>query len=61
MGNGQSLGRLVLFLVVNVVRKLGGLVVASNRAEGGSSVALTLPLPDPAVGCLEGKARKENR
>lgn len=38
---GAGLG---LFLVVNVVRKLGGLVVASNRAEGGSSVALTLPL-----------------
>ncbi|MFN3791751.1 ATP-binding protein [Massilia sp.] len=38
---GRGLG---LFLAVNVVRKLGGSVVAANRAEGGAQVSLTLPL-----------------
>jgi two-component system sensor histidine kinase RegB len=38
---GRGLG---LFLVVNVARMLGGAVTASNRAEGGASVRLTLPL-----------------
>jgi two-component system sensor histidine kinase RegB len=38
---GSGLG---LFLVVNVVRKLGGTVTARNREEGGAEVALTLPL-----------------
>jgi len=38
---GSGLG---LFLVVNVVRKLGGSVSAGNRAEGGAKVTLSLPL-----------------
>nr|WP_027864032.1 ATP-binding protein [Massilia alkalitolerans] len=38
---GRGLG---LFLAVNVVRKLGGSVVAANRAEGGAQVSLRLPL-----------------
>ncbi|MCQ8781346.1 ATP-binding protein [Mangrovibrevibacter kandeliae] len=38
---GSGLG---LFLVVNVMRKLGGAVAAGNRAEGGAEVTLTLPL-----------------
>nr|WP_211110390.1 ATP-binding protein [Acuticoccus mangrovi] len=37
-------GGLGLYLVVNVVRKLGGTVSAQNRATGGASVVLTLPL-----------------
>jgi two-component system sensor histidine kinase RegB len=38
---GSGLG---LFLVVNVLRKLGGSVAAGNLPEGGASVTLTLPL-----------------
>lgn len=38
---GAGLG---LFLVVNVVRKLGGQVTATNRPEGGAQVAIELPL-----------------
>jgi two-component system sensor histidine kinase RegB len=38
---GSGLG---LFLVMNVVRKLGGTVTAANAAEGGAIVTLTLPL-----------------
>jgi two-component system sensor histidine kinase RegB len=38
---GRGLG---LFLVVNVVRKLGGHVTAANRAGGGAAVTITLPL-----------------
>ncbi len=38
---GAGLG---LFLVVNVVRKLGGTVIAKNRAEGGAIVTVELPL-----------------
>ncbi len=38
---GHGLG---LFLVVNVVRKLGGSVTASNTAVGGASVKIVLPL-----------------
>lgn len=38
---GSGLG---LFLVVNVIRTLGGSVKAENRREGGASVTLTLPL-----------------
>jgi two-component system sensor histidine kinase RegB len=37
-------GGLGLFLVVNVVRKLGGSVSARNLPEGGAEVALRLPL-----------------
>lgn len=38
---GRGLG---LFLVVNVLRTLGGTVAARNRAEGGAVVTLSLPL-----------------
>jgi two-component system sensor histidine kinase RegB len=41
---GRPGGGLGLFLVVNVVRKLGGLVMAENAARGGAVVTLTLPL-----------------
>ena len=37
-------GGLGLFLVVNVMRKLGGAVDAANRPEGGAQVRLSLPL-----------------
>lgn len=37
-------GGLGLFLVVNVVRKLGGEVQATNHAAGGAEVTITLPL-----------------
>lgn len=38
---GAGLG---LFLVVNVIRKLGGTVFAHNRADGGATVTVELPL-----------------
>lgn len=41
---GRPGGGLGLFLVVNVVRKLGGTVTAQNAANGGAVVILTLPL-----------------
>ncbi|MCA0302774.1 MAG: sensor histidine kinase [Proteobacteria bacterium] len=41
---GQPGGGLGLFLLASAVRKLGGSVVACNRAEGGASVELRLPL-----------------
>jgi two-component system sensor histidine kinase RegB len=40
-GRGGGLG---LFLVVNVIRKLGGSVTARNLTEGGAVVTLSLPL-----------------
>ncbi len=41
---GRPEGGLGLFLVVNVIRTLGGSVRARNRPEGGAVVILTLPL-----------------
>jgi two-component system sensor histidine kinase RegB len=41
---GRVGGGLGLFLVVNVVRKLGGVVSARNGAVKGAIVTLTLPL-----------------
>jgi len=41
---GRPGGGLGLFLVVNVVRKLGGLVMAENAAGRGAIVTLRLPL-----------------
>jgi two-component system sensor histidine kinase RegB len=41
---GRQGGGLGLFLVVNVVRKLGGTVTARNRPDGGATVTLKLPL-----------------
>jgi two-component system sensor histidine kinase RegB len=43
---GHGLG---LFLVVNVVRKLGGSVSASNGADGGALILLRLPLDTVAL------------
>ncbi|WP_043112896.1 ATP-binding protein [Solimonas flava] len=47
---GRPGGGLGLFLVVNVVRKLGGRVLAENRPEGGARVTLQLPLAALAIG-----------
>ncbi len=47
---GRPGGGLGLFLVVNVVRKLGGSVSANNRPDGGASVTLKLPLSALALG-----------
>lgn len=47
---GRPGGGLGLFLVVNVVRKLGGVVTAQNRPDGGATVILTLPLATLAIG-----------
>ncbi|UHC13726.1 ATP-binding protein [Methylobacterium currus] len=41
---GRLGGGLGLFLVVNVVRKLGGTVEARNRSYGGAVVTISLPL-----------------
>jgi len=41
---GKPGGGLGLFLVVNVLRKLGGAVAAENTPEGGAVVRLQLPL-----------------
>jgi two-component system sensor histidine kinase RegB len=41
---GRPGGGLGLFLVVNVIRTLGGVVTAANRPEGGAVVTLRLPL-----------------
>ena len=46
-GRGGGLG---LFLVVNVVRKLGGSVTARNLAEGGAVVSLRIPLETLTMG-----------
>nr|WP_211113891.1 ATP-binding protein [Azospirillum picis] len=48
---GSGLG---LFLVVNVLRKLGGTVSARNRAAGGATVTLTLPLAALSPGESDG-------
>ncbi|WP_345773882.1 ATP-binding protein [Azospirillum endophyticum] len=48
---GSGLG---LFLVVNVLRKLGGAVSAKNRAGGGATVTLTLPLSALSPGGADG-------
>jgi len=40
--------------VVNVLRKLGGTVTAKNRAAGGATVTLTLPLSALSPGGSDG-------
>jgi two-component system sensor histidine kinase RegB len=47
---GRLGGGLGLFLVVNVVRKLGGSVSAANRPAGGAVVTLRLPLSPLTLG-----------
>lgn len=46
---GKAGGGLGLFLAVNVARTLGGSVSASNLAEGGAEVRLSLPLASIAL------------
>ncbi|MFG1462555.1 ATP-binding protein [Xanthobacter sp. DSM 24535] len=48
-------GGLGLFLVVNVVRKLGGSVVAQNDPDGGAVVTLTLPFAALSLGADDGR------
>jgi two-component system sensor histidine kinase RegB len=47
---GRTGGGLGLFLVVNVIRKLGGEVSAANLARGGAQVRVTLPLSSLSTG-----------
>jgi two-component system sensor histidine kinase RegB len=47
---GRDGGGLGLFLVVNVIRKLGGAVTVENRPGGGASVQLAIPLATLALG-----------
>lgn len=51
---GRPGGGLGLFLLVNVLRKLGGDATAANRADGGALVRLLLPLD--ALALREDKA-----
>lgn len=46
---GRDGGGLGLFLVVNVIRKLGGTVSVENRESGGASVQLAIPLATLAL------------
>ncbi|MFC0203586.1 ATP-binding protein [Novosphingobium soli] len=46
---GRDGGGLGLFLVVNVIRKLGGAVSVENRRDGGAVVQLTIPLATLAL------------
>ncbi|WP_326523304.1 ATP-binding protein [Sphingomonas sp.] len=52
---GRAGGGLGLFLLVNVLRKLGGEASAANRAEGGAVVRIAIPLD--ALAGPEGAAR----
>ncbi len=47
---GRPGGGLGLFLVVNVVRKLGGSVTAENHRKRGATVRIVLPLSTLAIG-----------
>ncbi len=51
---GRPGGGLGLFLVVNVVRQLGGTVTPRNSPKGGACVTLTLPLAALAPGGADG-------
>lgn len=53
---GRQGGGLGLFLVFNVVRKLGGRVLVENRPGGGASVAMALPLAALSVAAQEEAA-----
>lgn len=50
---GRAGGGLGLFLVVNVLRKLGGKVEVSNMNEGGAMVRLSIPLS--ALACEDDR------
>jgi len=47
---GRPGGGLGLFLVANVIRKLGGVVTATNQRGRGATVRLALPLATLAIG-----------
>jgi two-component system sensor histidine kinase RegB len=49
---GSGLG---LFLVVNVLRKLGGQALASNGRSGGAVVELSLPIAALSVEVPDGE------
>jgi two-component system sensor histidine kinase RegB len=51
---GRAGGGIGLFLLVNVLRKLGGTASAENRAEGGALVRIRLPLDAIAREAEEG-------
>ncbi len=53
---GREGGGLGLFLVSNVVRKLGGRVTAANRQGGGAAVTLILPLDALTIPAGQGAA-----
>lgn len=50
---GRDGGGLGLFLVVNVIRKLGGAVSVENRPGGGASVQMSIPLATLALDLSE--------
>ncbi|WP_082490691.1 ATP-binding protein [Aureimonas sp. Leaf454] len=54
-------GGLGLFLVFNVVRKLGGTVAARNPARGGAEIEIRLPLATLAIDDDDGEAEGPNR
>ncbi len=56
---GRPGGGLGLFLVVNVVRKLGGRVTAENAPEGGAIVTLYLPLATLSIEDEDVERRSE--
>lgn len=52
---GKPGGGLGLFLLVNMVRKLGGDAIAGNRPEGGAHVRISLPLASLTYGKESGR------
>jgi two-component system sensor histidine kinase RegB len=56
---GRDGGGLGLFLVVNVIRKLGGAVSVENRETGGASVQLAIPLATLALEEQEQRQEKQ--
>ncbi|PNU03635.1 histidine kinase [Novosphingobium guangzhouense] len=56
---GRDGGGLGLFLVINVIRKLGGTVSVENRATGGASVQLAIPLATLALEEQEQRQEKQ--
>ncbi len=53
---GRPGGGLGLFLVMNVMRKLGGRVTAENAEEGGAVVRIFLPLSALSIGGADASA-----
>ncbi|MFD2135097.1 ATP-binding protein [Novosphingobium resinovorum] len=59
LDQGARRGGLGLFLVVNVIRKLGGAVSVENRETGGASVQLAIPLATLALEEQEQRQEKQ--